>query len=863
MANPGPQLEDVSYENPDQQEEADKKPQQQGINKEKLTPREKNALENGTTSIPKLLSERAQHKQAAKAEIDSLRDVSTSKEVVDLTEYKELNKELESLEQEIEETESPEKMKGILDKIRDIPRKREKEKANKQKTEKKESEKLDIDSPELVDLRQEFNQICNDNKHLIGEKELPGFKQWFKMELQKNPTIKNGKEITEKLKGEKVYDKGGLAPRREVYRELTDLFQKHKLGSPQKSPYIKHEGLSERKEFLAMAKSAKSEIDTVNDNLWSKKAKDKTMQEVLLAKNPSEQAKLTQKIKDIKKIESEGFTYMKNTMNVGGTSIRKMSDASIQAYLKDLKGEGSIAKRMDYITGFGKYTNGIKQAVENEGSLAGKEVNAETAKLFGIKKGLEGIYKDNPEGLKIALKSFEVLDFMSKIKSLKEHQHLVDTAESQETMEKKLTVKAAHAKIDEAARKKHIAANTQKKYKEWFEKEDNYKDPTTKKPGDLKVLQKYFDILTNEKPDGKARNLKAYEVKRDRFKNEVKELKNIDPDIDKDQLKEWQDKYDKEGWTERKKVFKDLKKAQTKLTEDKKKEKEAMLKAEISDEDKDKEKLNNLSKNEAIQASIRLINEDQASEALKKLIAYNDKDPDDPDIIFWMEVAMKRIKEFGSGKKTEDNTEKQIEEEIKKVATSDESIKDDLEEENLERLNIQGVEMSEHRHGEKASAQARAKDESMDATEHDSLEAELTEDFYEQTDSEHILDAEGSGEEMTEVKFDDAEYTGEEIQSLKERTRENESRLFNKEGFTHIKLKDKSGREIKSDEAKEQQSKDLEDLTERIAEQAEDNIAAKEGKKGSVFDLNARIAAKRKAKEFVEQDTTSHERLRT
>lgn len=855
-------LEDVGHDNPENKD----KDTDKSINKiqeNKLTRSEVAALEKGETSISKLISEREQHKQTAKAEMNGLLNLSKSSEVVELKDYQELKQELEEIEKEIEETESPEKMKGIIDKIRDIPKKREKEKSKKENKERKESEKQDIDNPEMVDLRQEYNHICNKNAHLIGEKELPGFKKWFELELRKNPTIKNGKEIIEKLKGEKVFDQGGLAPRRKTYGDLEGLFEKYKLGTPQKSNFVKIEGLSERQDFLKEAKSAETEINRVNDSMWSKQAKTQAMQEVLLADSPHAQAKLISKIKKINEIESEGFTYMKNSMNVGGTTVRKMSDASIKEYLKDLVGEGSIDKRHDYITGFGKYSNGIKQAVENEGSLADKEVNPEVTKLFGIKNGLSEIYKNNPEGLKLALKSFEVLNFMDKIKSLKEHQQIVETSESQQEMEKKLTIKIAHTQIDESARKNNIAKGTQKKYKEWFSDEENYKDPDTKKPGNLKVLQKYVDILTNQKPDGEARNLKAYEVKRDRFKNEVKELQRIDPDIKESELKEWQDNYDSKSWTDRKKVFKDIKKAQIKLEQEKKKEKDAMLKADISKEDKDKEKLNNFSKKEVIQGSIRLINEDQAAEALKKLLAYNDEDPDDADIIFWMEVAIKRIKEFGSGKKAQAETEQQIEEELDDMVTSDQEIKDELQKENIERLNIQGVEMSENRHSQKASGQERAQDESMDSAEHDSLEAELTEDFYSQTDDEHILDDEGYGEKMTEVKFDEAEYTKEEMQELKEATRGKEGDLFSKEGFTHVKLKDKSGREIKSNEAKVQQKSNLEDLEDLMTEKVEETIQAKEGRKGaSIFDLNARIAAKRKAKEIVQEETTSHERLR-
>ncbi len=127
-----------------------------------------------------------------------------------------------------------------------------------EKLDKNDNEKLDENDSRLTTLREQFNKICDDNADLIGTKEVPGYKKWFEQELKKNPTVAFAKKTTEKLEGKNIYDKNGLAPRREIYAELTGIFKKYKLGTPQKSEHIKREGLSERKSFLKEIKSAET-----------------------------------------------------------------------------------------------------------------------------------------------------------------------------------------------------------------------------------------------------------------------------------------------------------------------------------------------------------------------------------------------------------------------------------------------------------------------------------------------------------------------------------------------------------------------------------------------------------------------------
>jgi hypothetical protein len=864
---------------PLKQEEGEEDEQLQGsIDKNKLTKTELFQIEEGKTSISKLVQEREQHKQAAKAEIKDIKNLSKQEDVVDMQEFQRIKQECEKFEQEIEKTESPEKMKELLKKIKELPQKLEDEKHDKAKQDKQNTKKLDINDKGLKAAQARFNSICDKNIHLIGKRELPGFKKWFTQELSKNPTMAFAKETIEKLEGKK-FDRQGLAPRKQLYNELTAKFTKYGLSAPHKSStYVQREGLSERTALLEKAKDAETETNKVNDKFWSPKAKKQVMQDVLLTEVPGQKADekgnlikklISEKIEDIKKInkiESQGFIYMKNTMSVGGNTVRKMSDASITEFLKGVTNEGDLKKRMAYITGFGKYQNGIIEAVENEASLAGPKLRSSVKKDHGVTKSLEEIYEGKPEELKMALQSFGKLNFMQKIDALKEHERLVENSDSKEELESKLTILSAHAAIDEAATKKYLSKTTQAKWKKWFDSDKALKDPKTGEKTGLEALKANHKILTSHKASAEYKNIIAFKIKRDRFQNELKEFEQENPKLPKKEITKWQDLYDKSGWTERKKVYKNFIKEKERMDSERKKQQELEAKTGIDQKDKTKEK-SELSKEEVLRSARELMDNNQAGEALSKLADYNKENPDDPKIIFWIGVVASFLAKFGSGKKMEETRTKQIEEKMEKIARSDEELKDEIEEANLKTINIKEAKISEERDAKKKSGQDRAEKESVARTQDGSLEQEFTKDLYEQTDDEHILDESGTGEHMTEVKFQDAKMTDTDRQALKETTREKQSRIIEKKGFTHVNLKDKSGRKISATEAETENKKKLEDLQDKLEEKTIEKIAKLEGKPSTpaslaVFDLNDKMAAARKSREIVDRESKSHERLK-
>lgn len=858
LANPSENMEEV---NP--LEDQDKQDQKQGpalVDVNKLSAAEVKALEKGETDIPSIVSERNRLAQDAEDQLEAYtKPGKDGQQLIELDEYKALKK-------EIEETTSPDKMAELMKRLEDLPKEKEKQKSR----EKDESKELSIDHPEIKKRIKKFNAICDLNKALIGTGELDGFKSWFRQEMQKKPSIKNADEIIEKLEGTRIKDSNGLHPRREAFKELQKLFKDAGLDSPLDNAYIKREGLSERKEFIKQSKKAKQAIDSSNDKFWSPKAKKEAMAGVLKAEKPGEMESMIKDIENMNKIESEGFTYMKNSMKINGHSVRMMSDASITLYLEGISREGNLQKRMQYLTGFGTAKNGIIDAVKNEASLFKTEITGSATKIAGTKEGLASIYKDDKEGFAEALKLFQNLDFMGKVEALKDHKKLVETAKTKEEKDTIQTKMKAKAAINKSASKKEISRETQGEWVKWFESDEALKDPESGKETGLEALKKHYKILTDEKPTAKYKNLSAFRIKRNRFVKELKKFGQDNPDVEAADVQGWQDKYDKADWTDRKKVYKDFEKERDKVEKDRKK-KEA-IETEVGEKDKKKKEAMETSPEvkKTIEAAQNLMNENQNEEAYALLAEHwlehrlQLTDSEKKELEFWMGTAKERMDKFGRGEEMEDELEKEIEKEVERLADHDTEIKEDIDEEGLYHMNLEGAELSELRHNKKKDAQERAKKDSMERAKGDELTEDLTEDFYEQTDDLHILNREETGEEIQEIKFDDTRINKEDRASLRDITRKHESDLTQKRGFTHVIFKDKSGRQLNTEQATQQHEENLEEIEDTLADKAIDKVASKQGeeKASNVFDINARITAERAAKQKIKEEMENKRRLR-
>ena len=817
----------------EQPDRPDQKPKQADqFDEKKWSPNEIRELKAGHTSLNKLISQRKQLKIEADAMLKDLaRGEADKNPIISTKEYRDLSRELE-------ETESPEKTRAIIERIRELPNQKQ-EAAQK---EKEEAEKRDPQDPELLKLEKKFEEICDDNAELIGEKQVPGFKAWIKAERQKDPTIKHLKDQIAKLEGKETEDRNGLAPRRAEYAKLTTLFKKYGISSPQECDYIRMEGLSERQTFRKKIEDMEKHFDTVKDTgFYSREIIQKMMRENLTAENPTVLDSRLKQAKDVARKESETYTYLDSKMEIGGVTILKMSEASKQKYLQYYRNT-DFKERSTLV---GKWP----ELVENEAKLA---------------KQLEEIYGDDKEGLKLALGSFAELDFLQKEAALKTHKKLAEKTENKAERDRTLIFAAANTQLEKAAGKNTISKRTLEKYKAFFKDENNFKNPETHASGDVKQMKKAYEVLVSPTPNEGYKNLAAYESRRKAFQKDLTKLQELNSSISKEEIKEWQDKYDDEGWTKRAVIHRqDLVRKIAKEQSEGTRRRELEQKAGIKEKDKKEAKENSPKLSETLEAVTKLLGNNQGAEAMKLLLEFNETEPDNAKVLFWMKVTADYMKEFGSGKKREKTVEKELERELDEMAQGDEMLKDELTEQQLKTLNIEGARQSEQRHDKKTSAHERAKEESMDKMQEGTMEADLTMDAYEQLGDEYIINKETKAEEIQSVDFKETGMTDQNKEKLRRKTYQEQSKLDTKEGFMRG-IEDKSGRKIRSEEAKVLQKEELETIEEKMAQKAEQKVSERttgttQGAK--IFDLTAKMAARRKAQELI--DRKRHEKLKT
>lgn len=804
-------------------------------------------------SIEELAAERNKLKTAAEARIKELSQVTgifSKSNILSTKEQMELQKELD-------DTESPELTQKILDRLHDLPRLKE-EAAQKEKDE---AVELDPQDQKLLDLQEQFDKICDDNIKYIGEKQIAGNKTWFERERRKTPTIGHLKDLIAKMEGKEAVHKDGLAPRRAEYAKLASLYKKYDLGAPEdNNSWIRKEGLSERQDFRKKIEALENHFTKLKDTgFYSQEVIKKHIGELLKAENPQILTNKLREVEDIAREESEGFTHMNENVQVAGMNIRKMSTESRRKFMEyyrtlDIKDRQKLINDSIQKEGL----NFLENLANNEAALT--KFNPKYAKKYAEHnvKALDQIYKDNPEALRLALQSFEELDFMQKIEALKNHEKLANSKKSKEEKDRELTLQAANSKIDAAAAKNILSERTRAKYREFFADPNNFKNPQTQKPNDIKEMKKAYEILISATPQEKYKNLAAYETRRKAYKKDLNRLREINPNLSDEEIKKWQDKYDHEGWTRREVIHRqDLNNELTKQKAEKNRRRELEEKAGMKGKEQDnKNKEKNPKLAETIKAVTELVTNDQGAEAMKLLLEFNDSEPDNPKILFWMQTVANYIKEFGSGKKREKTMEKELERELEKMAESDETIKREILEQQVKTLGLQGARQSEQRHNQTISAHARAEKESMGRMQEGSLEADLTADAYKQMGEGFVVNKEGKAEKVEEVSFKEKNIRMQEqdLFRQKRKTQKEQSKLDTKEGLVRA-VKDKAGNIISTKVAETLQKEELQKLEEKMATKAREKVGSRITDKptGKLFDLSTKIAARRKAQELIDE----------
>lgn len=811
----------------------------------------------------------AEIREAQKAATAKLKEMVTARgtrgQLIDNKEYTEWDKKLQAAK-------TPEEAKKLLEEIEALPQ--EKERAAQQ--EKDDARELLPDDPKRKEFQKQFDKICDDNRELIGDGQVDGFKAWFQEEMRKKPTPGHLKEQIKKLEGKEITDRNGLAPRREEYAKLTTLFKKYGLGSPQESDYIKREGLSERQDFRKKIEAFEDHFAKLKDTgFYSPEMIKKHMGELLKAENPSVLADKLKEAKDVAREESEGFTHLDERLQVGGTSIRKMSEESKKKFLEYYR-DTDIKTRQTTLIKKSQQEKGLNfmHALANgEACLTKHDPKySETYSTHSV-QALDQIYKDDPEALKLALQSFEHLDFMQKVEALKKHSVLAKTTKNKEELEKNLINQAIKAKLESAKGKKTISEQTEKRYLEFFNKPENFKNPDTKKPGDHKEFKKAYEILINSTPNEQYKNLAAYEERRKKFEKDLKELQKINPAISDEDLKKWQEKYDQEGWTKREKVHQE--ELKPKMTKEETERKQRILlgikDSEVANDNVEKKE--KITLDELIRTVTALLANKQGGEAQKEITKYmaqgNEKEQaanrKNPEFKFYYRMVNLYVLKFGLGKKREETVEKELEQELEQIVANDKETQDQILEQNIKTLHMEGVEQSERRHDKTISGQARARKESMGRVQQGSLEADLTADAYKQLGKDYMVDKEGKAKKIEQIQFKDNNVKMQEQDRfrMKRETFKEQTRLDKKEGM-FTALRDKNNQEISHEMAAKLQQAELEKLEKEMAEKAQKKVDARvtsnDAQGAKIFDLNSKIAARRKAKELLDQKR--HERIK-
>ncbi len=851
MPEPAPALDELedgpqnseNQNNPEKKDsEADLKAQ---LESGELSDNDFRRIQRKETDIHKITAEKQQMRRAAE---ETMRKFLQSQEIDD----HDFNREIKRIEKI---TDSADLQKAV-EKLKNLPREVEQRREEEARDNKAKERVLKPDDKRLMAIQKEIFSEIDKNEHLIGTKQIAGFKKYFEDERQKKPTIGNMEDLRDRFTGKKP-DRGGLAPRRKVFAELQELFSENGIGSPLESEYIKAEGLTERETILKNAKELKAKFEQYKgNNLHTPKVIKAAMKKSLMAK-PLEQQLMLAKLETLTRDEMKALSFENQQVNINGVTIKKMSKASWEFIWNDQRNrEIDDQFRQDP-------SMRLEKLMQNEVNLA---------------KELGDIYKDHPELFKDAIGEFQHLKFEDKQKALLEHRKLIEDAESTEDLEKKLLVKNAHTAIDRA---KVLSPKTKDRYKELFSNEDLFTDPKTGRI-DLAKLRKYYDILTKDSPDkiklpnSDAYNIAAYEQKREKFKTKLTRFAEISPDLKKEDIAKRLAGYDAEGWSGRGEITEKFDKELAEAEKEFKKKKTEERELHITDKEKAENKNENMKRSELILTVSEAIKEEtpeSVGHGLKtlRLFMINNPEYDTDPFLIDLEnelVALKR--KIGIKAPVAKSTLQAFETEAENLIESDYEISRDMEELQRETFATDLARQSTQRLQREYAAEKSEK-EAISHTAAGSEEREVAEQFLEKAKKDSVgeheqttLDETGKASNIVYVRFDERREKEEDILRLKKKLRGESLNYFNRKGSTEVKLKHKD-RELTYKEAQIKNKEDIAKMEQKLAEKAEDRVAEKSGKSGGaeIFDLNARVAARRKTKDLVKEKIKAEEVART
>ncbi len=684
------------------------------------------------------------------------------------------------------------------------------------------------EDPKLLAIEEKFNKMVDDNADLIGTGNIASFKAWFAQERRNTPSIFHLKNNLDKFEGEKAGTDSadGLAPRRELFRSLTNLYKRQGVSTPLESKYIEKEGRSERKEWLNKSLEIEGLLKGMeNLGLYSKKARTEIIQKLLKSSSLSEFQQNYEMIKSISAMEQSEYVsdqnnLLKNTeVTAFGQKYQAMSDLSIKLYL-DYYRDAGLDERSTMILSWQKLANNEKALFE------------ELAKAYEEKGDKAGFEK--------AAKTFEKLDFMAKKDAIKKHISTLDNLEQSESQKLLEIQNNAFGAIEESKNKGHLCNKTARKFKEIFADTDRYKSKENGKV-EVKKVEDLYKILVSPKAETskEKRNLKAYENLNTKFQEKVKEL---DPKGENPQTinEDWTTPFAEAEYHEKVALISDLE--QTINDKEKaKSEKAAQLEdIEAGESQEAKEILAELPTIEqVIKAADVFLNQDQSKESAEKattlLGQYLSQNPNalENDQFFeTLKRAKEELKRRGNPENLEDDIAfaQAVADQVSKSANS----KKEVEEAQHKAKAVEHVEALDRKH-QSADNEKTARQEALEKAQ-DQEQEEMINSFYDKAEAQNddvVLTAneenELTGKKQITVDLEN-ENTEQEEAEIKKALYEEQNDLENRDkGSQRIKIEKKDQSINSATTARKTFDAQQEELEQDLTEEAVAKVA--EGEK--------------------------------
>lgn len=823
------------------------------LDKSKLSANERSRLSKGLTNTKELAKEQDDAKRDLQQMKDQLVFRDQKLELQDFNKFKQ--------ERNLDKIESPEELRKAIRALKELPGNLEKAKKAKQETAQEDSKELKEDAPERMEFKKEMMNILEKNSKLVHNPD--EYKTWIEEQAgKKEATVGKFKKLKEDFEGINSKDPNGLHERREVYKGLEEKFKKYAAGKPEDSPIIGELNLKERKEFSANIKELESVMSSANDKLYTHDATKKFMQGGLASKSLLAQKTYIQDVKNFKSAESQAFTHLDDKMTLEGVTIRKMSN----------KGKDQL---IDY------YSGKLSENAKPETILKQRSTNVNQWETFveaeaGLAEDMLAVYtedgKVDKEGFRLAMGSFEEMSYDEKEKAVDEHKQIVKENKDTEVRNKKLTEMAIVAKVGEAKRNKFICEKTALHYATWAKNPASFKDPVTKKPGSLKEMDRYYKLLIQDQPyiKGDEKNIAAFKVERGKFETDLRKLRTINPKLEDEGIKDWQEKYDKETWEGRKDIHDELIAEQE--TEKENAQRNRRLNETAPKKAEKKEAAESIQ--QLKQVVVELAHNEQGREAEIQLGNYIDSlDKEErktfhksPDYLFLKAVVDASIANYGFGEvRDEDNTEQiqEIEDTVEETFEDNAVVQDTLLESYLEERFHEGVQKNVDRHGKVQSVEERAEKETLQGM--TGTEAELAKDFYEnrESDSNVILDKEGEAKEVKKIKLE-GHMNNTTLQSMKSKmANEDQTKIdVTKEGVSDVEFT-VNGQEVTTQQAEKKIDERKDEAAEKVAKVGLGGLISRLTGADRDFaqDEQAKVIAERKARELMDEKA-EHEKLR-